>query len=636
MGQGFSSTSSSPASVITTRDYTKFSAYLDDQGLLVYEGEGATNRVQTIEVEVPQTDTRQNPNELPDALGKHYAGGDFSHGAGQLTLHKASSDPAKYNYAEGFDISEAGILRHHHAVLLNAMGALTAGSSGRQAQSGGALYVCDGTNLKRFASPSASPTTIDVHAGESAVAVQDVTAEGDRKFVALGANGIHLLDASDVDSHYSDALAIRVAFLKDRLIACTARILYEITASGAVTGMDKLTLKEGWTFTDLGENGEFVYATAINETAGLSKVYHFGLDSSLAFVAKGSTWMPNNELAYAFKGYLGIVLISCGRVNASGGKDQVYYKAVPDSEGFLSLDLVAEAEGAGSRDLASRGIATQGRNFLMGMTLGATAPYGVREGLAKYDPALDAFSHHLASSLVTATPDPVLSCSVFAGRVCFVTIDGLYYEDTATFVSQASMVASTGNWNNPGLKNWDESSISTSELPATSSVDVQYTLTNPEDGDWSLAGSHDTTGATEKTIRHPNLESADFTIKLISNATSSGSLAPEIKTFSVRSNPTAANTPYLVIATVRIADRDSLGANGEEIRQDPVEIKELIEGYHLEWFDWFTQDVPSGYHVRLKNFSYLQPAQPIYDTVPGENEKNVFILTLEMRGIRNS
>ena len=47
------------------------------------------------------------------------------------------------------------------------------------------------------------------------------------------------------------------------------------TASGATTGMDKFTLPEGWTFTDLGENGPYVYATAIDATSGQSKVFSF-------------------------------------------------------------------------------------------------------------------------------------------------------------------------------------------------------------------------------------------------------------------------------------------------------------------------------------------------------------------------
>lgn len=638
MSGGFSATSSSAATLNTTRDYTAYSAYLNDQGFLLFEGEGSQNSVASIEVEVPQTDTRQNPNELPDALGKHYAGGDFSHGSGQLTLHKASSDPAKYLYSEGFDISKPGVITHLNEMALNAMGALTAGSSGRSCQAQGMVFVVDGTNVKVFDPIDGAATSRNPHAGEGAVAVQDLTSEGDRVYAALGVNGIHYSDdAGATWSHHGDTPGgvgyIRCAWVKDRLCATSDRNFYEITAGGAApTG--KQPLRTGWTYTDIAETGEYVYASAIAANAGLSRIYHFGLDDALAFGVFGSSNLPDGDLCYSLKGYLGLVLMGCGRKNDEGGKDALLYKAVPSDTGFLPPDLVMDSEGAGALDLAVRAIGTHGRKFLVGWSLGDDADFGPREGMAIYDPAFDSFANHHFYDTV-ADPDPLLSILAYEGMHVWVSAKGVFYENMAMKVDTAYMIPSTGNWNSPQLKNWDQTQLSTKALPSTSSIDVQYTQTAPEEGQWSAAGTHDIPGATEATFSHPNLVSADFSLKLISYATASQADAPEIKTFSVRSNPTAEATPYRITATVRLADRDRLGETGEEIRQEPVEVKEFIEGLHLTWFDWYTADVPDGYHVRLKNFSIIEPMEPIFSTVTGNPYDEFYVVVMQMEGTRN-
>lgn len=614
------------STVAANRDYSSVSAYLESREIHFYEGEGSVKKNNMIELQPPRSDVGNNPTQMPSALGKNFAQGDFSHGSGQPFAHYESSDEAKYLHSEGFDIATPGLLKHLPAVLANAT-SLT-GGAGRQAQSQGALYVAHGNELKKYASPSAVPSSIDVQAGESATAVRDVTAEGDRKFVALGANGIHLLDSSDTDSHYSDAQAILVSFLKDRLIACSARNLYEITASGAAPAAT-LTLKEGWTFTDLGENGEYVYATAINETAGLSKVYHFGLDGSLNFVAKGSTWLPNNELAYSFKGYLGIVFLGCGRVNASGGKDALFYKAVPDGEGFLAIELVAESKGAGSRDLATRAFATYGRKVLLGWTLGASSVYGEREGLAIYDPALNSFAHHLASSIDTATPDPVLSVGVFAGRICFVTTDGLYYEDTTKYVATATLISSIPNWGDASLKNWDESEVATKKLPNTATVRLDYSTLHPEESVWTAAGTHSIPDATKATFRHANVEAARLPIRIVSSATTSQALAPEIEAFSVRSNPTTANTEWELIRTIHLLGTVAKGQRGGVKNYKPRDERNAIRALAHDWFNW--HEVDASYYVRLYGMSEIKSLTN-YSQTQGDQRKEEYVVVVALRG----
>lgn len=616
------------ATFLSDRDFSSVDAYLEETELHFWEGEGAQKRTDTIDLAPPQTDVRNNPNEMPSALGRFFAQGDFSHGEGQPYFHYDSSDQAKFLHSEGFDTSELGLLKHLPAVLTASGGALGASSSGRQATCQGKKFICDGTQIRVYDTLTGAESFENPHAGEGAVSVQDVTAEGDRLFVALGANGIHVRSALGVYTHYSDAQAIRVAWVKERLAAASARDFYEITTSGAAPA-SKQPLKEGWTYTDIGENGAYIYAPSVNEAGGQSKIFHFGLDNSLAVAVQGSTWMPNDELCYSFKGYLNMVVLGCGRVNSSGGKDGLLYKALPSENGYLPIDLVAESEGAGSRDLAIRAIATQGRNFLLGWTLGASSPYGVREGLAKYDPALDSFSTHLASSTDTATPESVLSASLFEGRVMFVTADGVYYEDITKKVAQATLISSIATWNNPALKNWDESNLSTKELPATSSVDLQYSLVHPKENIWSLAGQHTITDETEATFRHANVKSPRFAVKLVSHATSSQADAPEIESFSVRSNPTVEDTEFRLLRTVHLIGTIAKSSSSTVKNYNPRDERDNLRSLMRDWFDWHEADC--SYNVRLAQMSEIK-AVTKYQSTQGDPLNEEYVVVVELEG----
>lgn len=621
-----SATALTLSDIPTQPDYTKFDCYINQIGLQHYTGEGSRNATSTLPLDLTRQDVGNNPNEMPSALGRQFAQGDWSHGSGQGYFDKQTSDQAKFLYSEGFDISDIGLLKHLHQTLLNSMGALTAGSSGRSCQAGGNFFVADGTNVKVFNPITGAATTENPNLAEGNVTVEDLTTEGDQVYAALGVNGIHVRSAAGVWSHYSDAQAIRVAYVKDRLCAATARNFYEITASGAAPS-PKLTLKTGWTFTDIGENGQYVYAPAIlvSGSSGLSRIYHFGLDSSLNFVVQGSTPLPDNELCYSFRGYLGEVFLGCGRMNSSGGKDALLYKAVPSDTGFLPIELVMDSKGAGSRDLATRGMATYGRKILLGWTLGSSSPYGVREGLAIYDPALNSFSHHLSSSTSTSTPDPVLSVQVYGGRIVFVTIDGVYYEDITKYVSTATFISSISNFNNAGLKNWDQSDITTRALPSTSQVSMDYTTVHPDAATWSNAGIH--SSGTKSTFSHPNVESATLAVRLVSSAATGQASAPEIQAFSVRTNPTA-EPSYRLERTLHFTSRKAKSHRGQPYFENPRTARDTLRSLYLNSFAYHEAD--ASYAVRLVEMQEVKRAK--YKSTQGNPEDEEYIVQIALEG----
>lgn len=618
------------------RDYHRYSAYIGTQGLInasaVGWGEASQNTLSTLPLDPPRQDVGNQPNEMPSALGRDFAYNDFSHGQGQGFLHKRSSDPSKVLYLEGFDISEIGMLTHLRAVTKNA--AVFSGATGKMAKAGGYTFVTNGTSLLRFDDITGAATTINPHNAEAATTVYDITAEGANIYAALGANGIHISsDFGATWTHHNDAQAILIAFLKDRIIATTDRLLYEITGSGVAPPV-KTTLKTGWTFTDLGETGEFVYASSIYESGGQSRIFHYGLDSSLNFIEQGSSNLPNDDLCYSITGYLGMVLLGCGRVNNSGGKDALLYKAVPADGGFLPIELVADSEGAGSRDLAVRAIATKGRRFLLGWSLGVDSPYGQRQGLAIYDPALDAFANHLSSSTTTLTPSPILAVEIFEGRIVFTAADGIFYEDLTKFVATATLITSTGDFNNPGPKNWDRTRLAHKALPNGASVQMQYSLRRPEEGVWSAIGTSSVPGETEELFRHSNIESPRWTLKVISTATSAQAEAPEIESFATRSNQSVDEAEYRIVRTFAIADRLTL--NLREVRMTPREVRDIIEAKYREWFDYFEADYPNGFYVRLSDYQIVEPDDTKYQLASGDKPDDFYLCTVVLEGTRNA
>ena len=614
---------------IADRDYTRFSAYMDTQGLVRYEGEGASNSLQTLPLAPPRTDVGNQPNEMPSALGREFAQNDFSRGAGQGFFHKRTSDQAgaKFLHSEGFDTSEIGVLRHLHAVIESA--ASFSGASGKTCKAGGFTFVADGNGIKRFANITGVATTLDPHNGEAATAVRDICAEGSRIFAALGANGIHVsTDNGTTWTHYSDAQAILIAFLKERIIATTATLLYEITASGAAPS-PLSTLKAGWTFTSLAETGQYVYAAAVYASGEISRIYHYGLNDSLVMVEKGSTPLPDGDLCYAVRGSsaLGVVLVGGGRIT-SAGTDTILYRSFPTDEGFLPLELVMDSEGA-SADLACRSIISIGRRFLVGWSLGADSPFGAREGIAVYDPLLDSFTHHLKSSDV---PQPVLSIENVQGRIMFVTSAGIYYEDLANYVTEATFISSTADFNNPGPKNWDRTQLTYKALPIGTSIELQYSVRKPEEGVWSVIDSATIPDSTEANFRHANIESPRWTLKLISNST--GASAPEIEGFATRANQTVVQSEFRIIRTFILEDRLTL--NKREVRMDPREVRDFIEAKYRQIFDYFEADYPAGFYVRLSDYSIIEPQDTAYQVTAGNQPQDSYLITCVFEGTRNA
>jgi hypothetical protein len=609
-------------------DFTKASYYFGDTPLVRHEGEGARDSTETLALRPVRQDVGNNPAELRPESGDIFSQADFSHGALQPYFH--GFDPSKYLYSEGFDPSEPGVLKHLPRTQDAAGGTMGASSTGRSCQSQSTLFICDATGLRVYTDITAAPTTEDPHAGEGTVVVNDVTSEGDRVFAALGANGIHVRSAAGVWSHHNDAAAKRVAYIKERLIAASDTALYEITASGAAPTA-KLTLKAGWVGTDLATNGQYVYWSAINAAAGLSVVHHFGLVQG-DFVHLGTSNFPDNDLVYSILGYLGTLYVGGGRKNSSGGKDPFLYRTTTAS-GFLDeLTLVTDSTGAGAADLSVNSIYPYSRKVLLGWSLGSAAPFGARYGVAVYDPALDSFFHHLGN---TGASVQTLSIQVFQGRVVIVSDQAVLYEHATERISTSIFISSVASWRNAGLKFWDLGDITGKPLPTGASVGVDYTTSPPEDGSWTDFFNW-TTAASTKATGTIAAESAKLAVRLVSARATDATQAPEIETYSVRSNPTAATDEYRLIRTVRIFPKDWISESGQVFYQTPRAVRNTLKDARNTSVTWYEPDFPNGWSVILKEIAWTMPYQPDYGETAGEPEKEGFICTLIMEGRPNA
>lgn len=623
----------------TTRDYGLYDAYLNDLPVIFNEGEGGgapENR--SVQPRPTRQDVGNNPWETRPESGDIFGQGDFSHGAGQQYFHRPNRDPAKYLRAEGLDIETPGKLRHLHRI----MQAAGVGAPRALEQTSDQLFVTDGTGVKRTTDFSVF-TTEDPHAGEVAVTVLDLAVSGAELFAALGVNGLHRRTSAAAWAHHKpdgvanldtgDTRLVRWLRARPWVVGQAGRAVYEILNVSNPAFLGDL-LPEGWTFTDIFEAGTgFIYVPAVNPAAGLSRVFHFALKSDASgFEPKGSSAeFPGDQLFYAGCGFLGRVFLAGGKKNDAGGYDPVIYQAVSDNNGFLHLEhKLAEGSGAGAANLSVRKVIPEGETLLFGWSLGADNDYGAREGMAIYYPSRAAFAHHHHESGVVA-PSPLLGLRSFKGHHVWVTDDGLYHDDRTLLATPAVMISSIGDWNNAGEKTWDLMEVHFRPLPEGASLEAYYTTKHPEENEWALAGTIQSGGSTRATFALDNVTSSFFAWKLVSNATTIGTAAPEVVGVSVRSNAAPNPAEWILVRYLQVGGELQKNENADIVYDDdPNATAAEIENLLYKRLTFYEQ--PGTWRVRVEAISVKRVAEPQYDGTQGETVKNVFHIQIVMQG----
>lgn len=630
-------------------DFSKFDAYIDNIGVIFYEGQGATQGDSSRPIRAEALDTGQNRNRLHVESGKFFDQNDFTHGGGQSFFHPEGSDTKKYSFGDGFDIAEAGKLTH----LWRTQEALDNTDVGRMIQIAGVPLVAAGAVVKRGNGSFAGTWTSETLDGTDTV--NDIAAGGSVGYAAMddtaaplytrAAGGttwaIYQYSGTNITLDTASRTATKLAYLRGRLLVVGSKsgagdALYEVDGSTATPPNVGPTMPAGWAIEDIFTNGPYVYLCYVNADQGKSEIHHLEYDTTTSrYKPKGFSTLVENELIYCGTGYLSKVFLAGGRRNNSGGYDPIVYQAGTSDAGELGLEtLLAEEEGAGSSDLSVRVIKPAGRSILFGWSLTSSATTGAaREGIARYDLARGAFSHDLRKVTAAGTPARVKDILVYKGRTLFtVTSDGLFYEDISTYADDSYVVSSVADWNSASLKNWDLITVSYKPLPTSTQIDVYYSTKLPEEDDWTLVGSCTVADSTSKEFRLTDVTSEILAIKLVSNTNGSGTAAPTIIGFSVRSNPSPEEPEWATIRHIRILPNDRKDQWAPEINQQTRTVRNsLLDKLHT----WVTLYEPDNtWTCFVENCSTLEPAQAIYRSTEGEQGRECFVLSLELHGTR--
>jgi hypothetical protein len=615
----------------TDRDFTRFSAYLDELGVIYSEQQdGVDKATATLPAQPDRQDVGNTPFETRPDFGNFFSQGDFSGGSPQTYFHRPSRDETKYFSSEGFDITEPGILRH---LNVTAAAPDVAGAAAL-AQALGLPLVADGNNV--YEGDGTFPgnwTSEDPHDGEGAVAVLDLTSSGDEVYAALGVNGIHLRDDTSTWSHYvaydgTNPISV-VAWLKGRLMASDGPNIYEITASGALPAALE-TLPTGWTFTEIFEGGGFVFGVANNADAGMSRIHTYGLNSdATALELKTSTPLPKDEIAYVGIGYLGRIFIGGGRPNDDGGKDPILYEAIATDAGDLQLLLIAEGEDSGATDLSVRAMEATSKAILVGWCV-----KGERAGLAKFDLARNAFSFHLKALTDEDSEAVVRAVMTYKGRLLFdVSGDDMYYEDLGTPVTTATLVTSIADWATVGHKVWDLVEVRHAPLQTNQSIVVEFTRRHPDEAQWEEALTSGTPGAQgAQGYLEGTVKERAIALRLTSTATATES--PNFFYYSVRSTPAPTLAQYQLVRRIRVFSEDRKNPNAEQVIRNPREI-------HLQLHDlintWLTLYEPGiTFRALVQSVADLEPVGADFEQTTADSEKEGYVVELRMVGTRES
>lgn len=627
-------------------DFTVYDAYLasgaGELGLLYHEISSG-NVTQAKPLKPVRSDVGNDPWETRPESGDAWSQGDFSHGSGQEYFHEQNRDVKKFLWSEGFDLlSNPGRISHLQATTK----AKTITGTGKMAVAGGLLFIADPTHVQRGdGTLPGTYTSEDPYAGETAdTAVYDLVGSGDELYAALGGRGVHKRDSGGTWTHFNDVAATCLAWVKDRLMAADGRNIYEISpASTTSTPASIVTLPAGWTFTSIFESGAFIYACASNTNSGHSKVYAFNEQNGIIVVLT-STDMPRDQIIKTGVGYLNLIYLGGGTATTSGGYDPVVYQAFGDGSGGLNYVKLADATGAGASDLGVRCIKPLGETVALGWSLGAGATFGERTGLALHDLGRDAFVNYLKRE--GAGHVVVDDIRRYKGRLVFVVDgDGLYYENPSLFVPTATMIPSVADWDNAGLKIWDRVELFTKPLPVGGAkVQVDYTKKLPEDDDWVAALTYNVPGTTGQQTKLVNIKSRMFGLKFTSTSSTDQTLAPEILSFAVRSNPAPAIPEYTLTRTIQIFDQDRKDADGEVVYNDVHGVRRQIMDLIYTWATLYEAGLT--WDVRITSVSVVPstllvgyahtPMQPMEISTGGDTGRDGVLLQIDMDATRSA
>lgn len=634
----------------TIKEFSRYDAFLNDQGLLFLEGGDRSTR--SVPVESARVFQASNINELTLESGSLFAQGEFFGGMGQVYADRQSSDPQKYYRSIGFDISK-GTLRHHRK-MVEVAGYGDASPSGPSWSALARLTNHNNKMWMTFFGETGYPiawsngeltswTSEDPDTGSPPTELTwDLTSSGTALYAAQDATGVQKRNGSWAHYGLGTTIAAKsVAWVKNRLVAVAVKSglngVYEGTTT---TPILEFPAGQGMnpTYGKPFEMGPYVYLPIANaDTSGSSIVYHIGLNSAgTALESKGSTRLPAGDYLYTGFAFSDTGFLICGRKVSTSYPSVVIYKASASATGELTYDVIYE-----SVPLTS----TEAAWMFTGRVAGRIAYFGYTDntlgfvGALQYDMGTGAITLGPPISLTAATTQ-VTSVARFNDRTVIATGSTttanaavINYESATLYTPTATYISSIGDGGAPGIpKLWSKLRFRCKPLPAGTTVALYYTTVHPEEDDWTLAGTYSTTGGTG-TDYDMDVVSRALAIKIVSTAKSDGTTAPEIEGWDAvfyATDESADDAELELVRTVRIVPN---GRKDERARPVPCNVRTVNE---TVWDELHGQSVwyePQGtYDVRIEDINEIAPTTPIIDATGGDATKESIVLQLRMRG----
>lgn len=627
-------------------NFSEVDAKLGDYELFYYKGE--RRRTSALKLRPTRQDTGQNANQLRPEYGDYFSQNRFLGGQEQEYFHTQLSEEDRIYYSEGIDFSDGRVRPLYRVQPINLVG-----SGGFSAVAGGGrltiaddklFVIADLAAIRRMTTLGGATTDENPHAADGTTDIYDITARGNEVFAALGANGIHRRDPTagtwahwqpDGATDLTIGDARLVQFVKDRIMAAGTggREMFEVVNDSTPSVI--VTLPTGWVFTDIGESGQFIYATAESVGAGLSRVHVFGLNSAgTAIEHKGSTPMATDQFARSIEGYLDAVFVGAGKRNQDGGFDPVFWIGTPSENGLLKMAKIAEGKGAGALDLSVRAIHPDGEQVFCSWALGDDSPYGKRTGIAVYDLARGAFFHHMSVGGATARSPRAITR--FKGHLLHIP-ELIYWEDPNQgwrngFPGEdVYLVTSIADWGAAGLKVWDLYDLRHKSLGVGASIDIYYTIDHPRENNWTLLGTSDTDGDEGATFRETDIISRQLSLKIVLLLDDPTRPEPaELESFSVRSVPTTEVNEFTLERYVRLIHHDRKDSGGPERWIDPDTRNGELRALLRTWATLYEED--GTWDVWIDDFSEVIPGEPLRNVDNVDVTDDSYILKLTMIG----
>ncbi|MBO59920.1 MAG: hypothetical protein CL440_06920 [Acidimicrobiaceae bacterium] len=414
-------------------------------------------------------------------------------GQGQTFLNRNDSDSTMYLSSEGLDpFSEAGTIKllPSSPEMLN-----TTYANPRLVVVGDTLYVQTAddtlTHFTDVGTPGGGTARAHEHGG-AAVAITDLTTDGQYWYAACGAKGILRGTTTAITTQWNSADVDTIDFVAGRL-CCGEPVnssttpnrftSYSIGGGSDVGTIERagghLTLGRGWTIQSFTEANGHVYFCAYKGNKGMVYAWPLGLDSSgntqYPFVAWDLPPGLSPREAFAAGGS---VFVRAHRENTSSTGTSYIYRCVPDPQtGALTPFFITELADKATTDDHSVGVFTARDNQVYWGWKKMTS--GNKTGLGCYDLETGGYTKFFQSD--DATTGDVYGADVWQGRVVFsVAGTGIKKESTTAFETAGTLNGSRIDGGSALTKGWDEITVLTSALPNGCSVTPHVSIDEGE------------------------------------------------------------------------------------------------------------------------------------------------------------